>query len=123
MLHAKETPVAIVTAYGYSFFGGFITILIMGQTFKTLPFIIWMHLTRPDRLQQLQPKDLYNESLVVLQLWIYLPGFLLFLTGILLQSPYLMYPGCIMMIAASAIYCGHAFYVVYQLKNERYRNY
>jgi hypothetical protein len=122
LLYSRDAPPAMITAYGYSFFGGFITILIMGQTFKTLPFIIWMHLTKPDRLAALQPKDLYNEQLVMLQLALYLPGFLLFLSGILIHSGYLMYPGCGMMMAASIIYCGHTFHVVYQLKNERYRN-
>jgi hypothetical protein len=112
----------MITAYGYSFFGGFITTLIMGQTFKTLPFIIWMHLTRPDRLPELQPKDLYKENLVLLQTAIYLPGFLLFLSGILLPLKYFMYAGSIMMIIASVIYFVHVLYVVYQLKNERFRN-
>ncbi|MBS1522119.1 MAG: hypothetical protein JST50_14040 [Bacteroidetes bacterium] len=123
LLHSRGAPVSMITAYGYSFFGGFITTLIMGQTFKTLPFIIWIHLTKPDRLQELQPKDLYNEHLVMLQLGLYLPGFLLFLSGILIHSPYLMYPGCVMMIVASVIYCAHSVHVVFHLKNERYKNY
>lgn len=123
LLHSRSAPVAMITAYGYSFFGGFITTLIMGQTFKTLPFIVWMHLTKPDRLAALQPKDLYHEQLVMLQLALYLPGFLLFLSGIVIRSGYLMYPGCTMMIAASIIYCWHSFHVVYQLKNEKYRNF
>jgi hypothetical protein len=123
LLHSRGAPVSMITAYGYSFFGGFITTLIMGQTFKTLPFMVWMHLTKPDRLQELQPKDLYNEHLIMLQLGLYLPGFLLFLSGILIHSRYLMYPGCFMMIAASIIYCAHTIHVVYQLKNEKYRNY
>lgn len=122
LLHAHDAPVSMITAYGYSFFGGFITTLIMGQTFKTLPFIIWMHLTRPDRLPELQPKDLYKENLVLLQTAIYLPGFLLFLSGILLPLKYFMYAGSIMMIMASVIYFVHVLYVVYQLNNERFRN-
>jgi hypothetical protein len=111
-----EAPVSMVTAYGYSFFGGFITTLIMGQTFKTLPFIVWMHITKPDRLADLQPKNLYNEQLVVVQMALYLPGFLLFLTGILLESPYLLYPGSTLMVVASILYCGHVLYVINQLR-------
>jgi len=116
VLFVHEAPVSLISAYGYSFFGGFITTLIMGQTFKTLPFIVWMHLTRPNMLAELQPKDLYKEQLVVLQLVLYLPGFLLFLTGILLQSKFLMYPGSILMIMASLLYCGHVLFVVNKLR-------
>lgn len=122
LLHAHEAPASMITAYGYSFFAGFITTLIMGQTFKTLPFIVWMHLTKPDRLPELQPKNLYQENLVLLQTLIYLPGFLLFLSGILLQFKYFMYAGSMMMVIASIIYCGHVFHIIYQLKNERFRN-
>lgn len=122
LLRAHEAPVSMITAYGYSFFAGFITTLIMGQTFKTLPFIVWMHLTKPDRLPELQPKNLYQENLVLLQIGIYLPGFLLFLSGILIQSQYLMYTGSTMMIIASIIYCGHVLHIIYQLRNERFRN-
>lgn len=111
-----DTSVSVISAYGYSFFAGFITTLIMGQTYKTLPFIVWMHLTKPDRLADLQPKDLYKEQLVTIQMRTYLPGFLLFLSGILLREHYLMYGGCVMMTAASALYCSHVFYIINHLR-------
>ena len=112
----SQTPVSIITAYGYSFFAGFITILIMGQTFKTLPFIVWMHLTKPEKLAQLQPKDLYNEHLVVLQTLIYLPGFLLFLSGILLKLQVFIYAGSLLMLGVSVLYFGHVLYVISKLR-------
>lgn len=115
-LCAREAPVSLITAYGYSFFAGFITVLIMGQTFKTLPFIVWMHLTKPERLAEIQPKDLYKERLVTLQMAFYLPGFLLFLAGILFRSPFLAYPGSVLMIVASLLYFGHVLYVVIHLR-------
>lgn len=112
----KETPVNIVSAYGYAFFAGFITILIMGQTFKTLPFIIWTHLNKPDKIADLQPRDLYSEKLVKIQLYPYLTGFLLFLTGILLRSQWLMYPGSALMTTAALLYAGHVFYIINKLR-------
>lgn len=112
----SHVPVSIITAYGYSFFAGFITILIMGQTFKTLPFIVWMHLTRPGKLAELQPKDLYNERLVVLQILIYLPGFLLFLSGILLKWQAFIYTGSLLMLCVSVLYFGHVLYVISKLR-------
>lgn len=112
----EETPVNIISAYGYAFFAGFITILIMGQTFKTLPFIIWMHLNKPDKIADLQPKDLYEEKLVRIQLYQYLTGFLLFLAGILLKSQRLMYPGSALMTAAALLYAGQVFHMVKKLR-------
>lgn len=112
----KETPVNIVSTYGYAFFAGFITILIMGQTFKTLPFIIWTHLNKPDKIADLQPRDLYSEKLVKIQLYPYLTGFLLFLTGILLRSQWLMYPGSALMTTAALLYAGHVFYIINKLR-------
>ncbi len=123
ILYYREIPVSIVTGYGYSFFGGFVTLLIMAQTFKTLPFIIWMHLNSPDKLPELQPKDLFKESLVKLQTFLYLPGFLLVLAGILLKTYFLLYPGGILMIMASLIYCGHVFYVIGHLRKNGNRTY
>lgn len=112
----KENPINIISAYGYAFFAGFITILIMGQTFKTLPFIIWMHLNKPDRIADLQPKDLYEEKLVTIQLYLYLSGFMLFLSGILFKSQWLMYPGSALMTCAALLYAGHVFYMVNKLR-------
>ncbi|MEO6850364.1 MAG: hypothetical protein ABI166_07025 [Mucilaginibacter sp.] len=112
----QSTPASVILAYGYSFFAGFITTLIMGQTFKTLPFIVWMHLNKPDTIAEVQPKDLYEERLVTLQMYLYLPGFLLFLAGILFKHQWLMYPGCALMTAASLMYCGHVFHIVNKLR-------
>ncbi|MEO6520610.1 MAG: hypothetical protein ABIN91_02965 [Mucilaginibacter sp.] len=111
-----STPASVIVAYGYSFFAGFITTLIMGQTFKTLPFIVWMHLNKPNTIAELQPKDLYEEQLVALQMYLYLPGFLLFLAGILLKNQWVMYPGCVLMTTASLMYCGHVFHIVNKLR-------
>jgi hypothetical protein len=112
----RQAPVAMLTAYGYSFFAGFITILIMGQTFKTLPFIVWMHLSRPGKLAELQPKDLYNERLVGLQMLIYLPGFLLFLSGILLKLQLFTCAGSVTMLSVSVLYFGHVLHVINKLR-------
>ena len=112
----SHIAVSIITAYGYSFFAGFITILIMGQTFKTLPFIVWMHLSRPGKLAELQPKDLYNERLVSLKMLIYLPGFLLFLSGILLKLAVFIYAGSLIMLVVSILYFGHVLHTINKLR-------
>ena len=107
----------LVTAYGFAFLGGFITVLIMGQTFKTLPFIIWMHIVRPDELPDIQPKDLYKEQAVRIQALVYLPGFFLLLSGILLGRLWFVYAGTAMMTLAALIYLIHMITLINKLRS------
>lgn len=104
------------TAFGFAFLAGFISIIIMAQTFKTLPFVVWMHLNTPDELPDILPADLYSEHWVKAQLWIYLPGFFLFLTGTLLRLEISLYTGAILMTTAAIIYAGHVLFIVQNLK-------
>jgi hypothetical protein len=118
ILYSHNASTATITGYGYSFLFGFISVLIMGQTFKTLPFIVWMHITKDGQRLSLQPKDLYKEPLVRLQAILYLPGFLCFLSGLLLQKTILMYLGNSFMVIASLLYAGHVFYVLKQINSK-----
>ncbi len=115
-LYIKDAPSSLIIGYGYSFFAGFISTLIMGQTFKTLPFIIWMHKTSSGRSATLQPKDLYRENLVVLQMLLYMIGFSLFLCGVLFKSTSLMYTGSIITTFAALLYFGHVVYLMGKLR-------
>ena len=105
----------IVVAYGISFFAGFISTMIMGQTFKTLPFIVWMHITRPDKLPELLPKDLFKERLVKWQMIIFLLGYLFLLSGILTTTVWANYTGAILMTIAAVIYFLHVLFVIRKL--------
>ncbi|HRO41572.1 MAG TPA: hypothetical protein PL009_01965 [Flavipsychrobacter sp.] len=114
----NKIPVQVFTAYGFAYFFGFISVIIMAQTFKTLPFIVWMHIQKPNQLPELMPKDLFNERWVKWQMLLYLPGFLLFLAGILLQHVLLLYSGSVLMIVAAAFYCFHVFRMLLKLKTK-----
>lgn len=112
----NKTSIPVVLAYGFSFFGGFISTIIMGQTFKTLPYIVWMHLNKPDKLPDILPKDLYRERWVKWQMRLYLPGFLTFLTGIITQYGALLYLGGALMFLAACLYCLHVFLILNRQK-------
>lgn len=114
-LAGKSVAPNIIVAYGVSFFAGFISTMIMGQTFKTLPFIVWMHLTKPDQLPELLPKDLFKEKLVKWQMIIFLLGYLCLLTGILTKTVWANYTGAILMAIASVIYFWHVIFVIRKL--------
>ncbi|HEY9176279.1 MAG TPA: hypothetical protein VIN07_01250 [Flavipsychrobacter sp.] len=109
----------ITTLFGLTFFCGLVTIIIMGQTFKTLPFIVWMHITKPNALPELMPKDLFSEQWVNIQLWVYLPGLLLLLTGLAVKLTILLQAGAFLMLIAAIIYTVHVLYVTGKLKTKQ----
>ena len=101
--------------YGISIFMGFISALILGQTFKTLPFIIWMH-----KYQHLvgkqpvpQPKDLYSDGLVKVQNFTYLGGFVALLVGTALYHQKLILFGGALLVFTALLYCLQVFKMLF----------
>lgn len=97
----------LVLAYGFVIFFGWITALIMGMTFKTLPFIVWNR-TYHHRMAQKgnpNPKDLVNSFLFKAMALSYLLGFFLFTAGILFTALSLCLPiGALLLMLASVFY-------------------
>jgi hypothetical protein len=102
----KKLLLQITLIYGVSIFIGFISLLILGQTFKTLPFIIWLKLTKKEgRTEKVPlPKDLYQEKLIKWQSIIYILGLLILFTGILFSSVILIKTGCALLFSAAFLY-------------------
>ncbi len=96
----------IYLVYGVSIFYGFISFLILGQTFKTLPFIIWMH--RYSKVaggqKTILPKDLYSQTLVKLQYAVYLVALPTLIIGILLSTSAVIKAGAVLLLATSILY-------------------
>lgn len=90
----KADPKAIhyTTVYGTLLFMGWISSLILGQTFKTLPFIVWIkkyqHLAGKSSIPM--PGDLYSKQMLQLQFSIFLVFILTFYAGIFLNSQWLV---------------------------------
>ncbi|MEJ8755617.1 hypothetical protein WG947_01300 [Pontibacter sp. H259] len=102
---------AVYLVYGISVFLGFISAIILGQTFKTLPFIIWMHAYEDyvGRFKTPLPKDLYNHTLQRLQNYSYLVGYALLITGVLLRNQQLILAGAIGFTITSLLYTANVF--------------
>jgi hypothetical protein len=74
-----EGSTRLAVFYGFSFLFGFVTLLVMAQTFKTLPFLVWSeHYAGKIAAKEVLPKDLYSENLVKLQFVFFLLSYLLF---------------------------------------------
>lgn len=99
-----SAPMAL--AYGSALLLGFITSLIMGQTYKTLPFILWLKVYRNKvgKGKIPLPKDLYDERIANMQLWTYAAGFFTLLTGIFLQWPRLITVGAALLCVSVVFY-------------------
>lgn len=102
----KNLTLPLSIAYGSTIFIGFISSLIMGQTYKTLPFIIWLKVYR-GRIGKVKlplPKDLYSEKVAIAQLWLFAIGFLLLITGISSTTNYIVSSGGIVLFLSVALY-------------------
>lgn len=113
----EKLRLQLYLVYGISVFMGFISALILGQTFKTLPFIVWLN-----RYQHLagkrpipQPKDLYSEKLVRYQNFIYAAGFLILIIGTALYQQGIILAGGSLLVLTAVLYNINVFKMVFLL--------
>ncbi len=96
----------VIIAYGVSIFLGFISLLILGQTYKTLPFIVWLekyqHLSGKGKAPL--PKELYSEKFAKYQLLFFLFGFFIMIIGVLFSMILLIKSASILLIITAILY-------------------
>ncbi|MBC3539030.1 cbb3-type cytochrome c oxidase subunit I [Rufibacter sediminis] len=119
---------SLYLVYGLSVFLGFVTALILGQTFKTLPFIVWMHAYQRHvgRYKTPLPKDLYHQGLLRWQNSSYLLGYAVLVAGILLREQTVILTGSLIFCLAAILYTVNVFrmllHKVHDLKPFTYGN-
>jgi metal-sulfur cluster biosynthetic enzyme len=93
---------------------GFFTSLVMGQTYKTLPFIIWLknYQGRVGKEKTPMPRELYAEWAAQSQVIIFSLAFLGFLGGILFKDQQVVRLAGILLGASVALYCYNVFKIV-----------
>ncbi|HLR36830.1 MAG TPA: hypothetical protein VK084_02200 [Chitinophagaceae bacterium] len=106
--------VPLSLAYGISVFGGFITAIILGQTYKTLPFIIFMHRYKKliGKMKTPLPKDLYKHHWVKYQFISYIVGIILTIVGVILQEELLIILGSIGLVLTAVFYNMNVFFTL-----------
>ena len=102
----KRLSLPLSIAYGTTIIIGFITSLVMGQTYKTLPFIVWLKVYRGKvgRVILPLPKDLYSENVALAQTWLFAIGFAILLLGVLISAGKLVMTGGIVLSISVALY-------------------
>ncbi|AZI33377.1 hypothetical protein [Kaistella carnis] len=107
--------------YGTLLFMGWITSIILGKTFKTLPFIIWNdhYKNLSGKVKVPLPKDLYSEKLTVWQFRIFIAAFLVFASGIILQQVIIIRIGAILWVAVAVLYNVNVFKLLLHKRNNK----
>ena len=96
----------LVLVYGFVVFFGWITAMIFGMTFKTLPFIVW------NKVYHLQaglgktpnPKDLFSSRIFNAMGIAYLLGFVLFIIGIYNADNFILKFATAFLVLAALLY-------------------
>ncbi len=96
----------MVLMYGFAIFFGWITAIIFGMTFKTLPFIVWnrVYHHRAGLGKTPNPKDLFHHGAFSVMVVLYLSGFILFISGICLADPWVMNVATLFLVSAAFLY-------------------
>lgn len=105
-LLVSQINTRLVLLYGVSIFFGWITAVILGMTFKTLPFIVWnkVYHLRAGIEKTPNPKDLFSSKIFNVMGIGYLAGFLLFVTGIYFSNIFFVKSGTALLLLTAVLY-------------------
>ncbi|MBI2274290.1 MAG: cytochrome C oxidase subunit I [Bacteroidetes bacterium] len=96
----------LVIAYGFIVFFGWITAIILGMTFKTLPFIVWNkvyhHLAGKGKTPN--PKELFAQVVFNWMGLSYIAGFVVFTAGLFLQQVWMLQTGSVLLLITAVLY-------------------
>jgi hypothetical protein len=115
--HLKNNPATIRFSmiYGEFMLMGWITALILGQTFKTLPFIVWVkhyeHLT--GKFKTPMPADLFADNLLKAQTIAYLIFCITFMSGCYWLFMPLIYIGIAALMVTATLYLSNIIIVLF----------
>ena len=106
LLRSTEENITLVISYGFIIFFGWITAIILGMTFKTLPFIVWnkVYHRLAGKVKTPNPKDLFSNTIFKWMSIVYLFGFGLFTIGILFQLTIMLHSAAVLLLIASLLY-------------------
>jgi hypothetical protein len=91
--------------YGFSIIFGVISMIILGQTYKTLPFIVWLDKYQPyvGKYKTPVPRELYSDKIANYQFYIYLLAISLMAIGIIIKQPQTLLIGSISLVLAAIL--------------------
>lgn len=105
----KSTNIAMI--YGFCIFFGWLTAMILGMTFKTMPFIVWnkVYQKRAHGTRTPTPKELFDDKIYLVMLYCYLIGFVVFIIGMVSLNQWILKTGAFALIIAAVLYVYNVF--------------
>lgn len=105
---------SVALTYGFCIFFGWITSMIFGMTFKTLPFILWnkTYHTKAGAGKTPNPRDLFNNKIFLWMAGFYLTGFVLFCVGVLASLIFVIQLAAILLIVTAILYNANVFKMI-----------
>lgn len=112
--HSNQS--ALILSYGFVIFFGWITSLILGMTFKTLPFIVWnkIYHLKSKTGKTPSPKDLFSTPVVIAMSVFYVIGLLAFVSGLLTANEIILKTASAGLIVAAFLYNFNVFKILFQ---------
>ena len=95
----------VSSLYGFSIIFGVISMLILGQTYKTLPFVVWLDKYQPyvGKFKIPVPRELYSEKIADYQFYGYLLAISLMALGIIIKQPQTLLIGSIILVLVALL--------------------
>lgn len=93
--------------YGTLLFMGWISGIILGKTFKTLPFIVWNdhYKNLSGKVKVPLPKQLYYEKLIPVQFWLFIAALLSLAVAMIVQDESLLRFAGFLWLILAGVYC------------------
>ena len=115
-LFLSNTPkYNMVLLYGFCIFFGWITAIIFGMTFKTLPFVVWskVYHKRAKTGKTPSPKDIFNENIFRAMAMMYFAGYLIFALGLVTKYVPLLQGGALCLVVSAVLYITNVLITVF----------
>lgn len=103
--NATSFILRVTTVYGFSILFGVISMLILGQIYKTLPFIVWLerYQNYVGKYKTPLPRELYSEKIANIQFYTYLLAISLLTIGIIVHQMLLLQAGSVLLICVAIL--------------------
>jgi hypothetical protein len=115
LLFTTVNSIQLSLLYGFFIFFGWITSIIIGMTFKTMPFIIWNKVYSPiaGLGKTPNPKEIFSNKVFVANCVSYFIGFIVFSLGILLLNIILLKIGATFLLITAVLYNFNVFKLLF----------
>ena len=103
------------TLYGFTIIFGLITTLILGQTYKTLPFVVWLdkYTGLVGKTKTPMPRELYSEKIADIHFYIYFIFLITMVFGIVFNQILLIRIGSYLLLLVAILYNINVFKMIF----------